>query len=144
MFLYESCDALNPPFQLPILNSNLWRTLRFLPRHRRLVLLRYCFIIWKNIFSVFLKVQLMLPLTQKRNIVTSYEVSITRVDWKYINHVFSYSHILLTQTVCSFKFLKRQQINQQGFECSRRLAVEILRSLSMEDLYIASFTADLW
>ena len=27
MFLYESCDALNPPFQLPILNSNLRRTL---------------------------------------------------------------------------------------------------------------------
>ena len=27
MFLYESCDTVNLPFQLPILNSNLRRTL---------------------------------------------------------------------------------------------------------------------
>ena len=143
MFLYESCNTLNPPFQLPILNSNLRRTL-ISTEAPSFGLVKVLFYNLKEYLLCVPKVQLILPLTQKRDIVTSYEGSITRGDWKYINNVFSYSHILLTQTICSFKFLKRQQIDQQGFECSRRLVVEILRSLGMKDLYIASLTADLW
>ena len=80
MFLYESCDALNPPFQLPILNSNLRRTL-ISTEAPSSGLVKLLFYNLKEYLLCVPKITInMLPLTQKRNIVTSYEVPITRVD----------------------------------------------------------------
>ena len=79
MFLYESCDALNPPFQLPIINSNLRRTL-ISTEAPSSGLGKVLFYDLKEYLLCVAKVQLILPLTQKRNIVTSYEGSITRGD----------------------------------------------------------------
>ena len=46
-----------------------------------------------------------------------------------------------TLTMCSIKSLKIKTSSQQGLKYLRRLALEILRSLSMKVLDIATFTA---